>query len=107
VTNICRYSGTATAIDVDEVERIVGYFPLRADSGELLVTFGLDKAQAFGEIQRGTQRGILLIALSASLALVLTWLGARRFINGPVAQIGRPRQPMAAWRLFAPCAYPG
>jgi len=82
-----RHSGTATAIDVDEVERIVGYFPLQADSGELLVTFGLDKAQAFGEIQRGTQRGILLIALSASLALVLTWLGARRFINGPVAQL--------------------
>jgi signal transduction histidine kinase len=82
-----RHSGTATAIDVDRAERIVGFFPLPADSGGLLVTFGLDKAQAFGEIQRGTQRGILLIALSASLALVLTWLGARRFINGPVAQL--------------------
>jgi signal transduction histidine kinase/HAMP domain-containing protein len=81
------HSGTATTTDVDDVERIVGYFPLQADSGELLVTFGLDKAQAFGEIQRGTQRGILLIALSASLALVLTWLCAHRFINGPVAQL--------------------
>jgi signal transduction histidine kinase/HAMP domain-containing protein len=82
-----RHSGTATAIDIDHVERIVGYFPLQADSGQLLVTFGLDKAQAFAEIQRGTQRGILLIALSATLALVLTWLGARRFIHGPVAQL--------------------
>src|SRR6185437_16402685 len=82
-----HHSGTATAVDADDVERIVGYFPLQADSGELLVTFGLDKAQAFREIQRGTQRGIFLIALSASLALVLTWLCARRFINGPVAQL--------------------
>jgi HAMP domain-containing protein len=82
-----HHSGTTTAVDVDHVERIVGYFPLQADSGELLLTFGLDKAQAFQEIQRGTLRGILLIALSVSLALVLTWLGARRFINGPVAQL--------------------
>ncbi len=69
------------------MERIVGSSPLQADAGELLVTVGLDKAKAFGEIQRGTQRGILLIILSASLAFVLTWLGARRFINGPVAQL--------------------
>jgi signal transduction histidine kinase/HAMP domain-containing protein len=82
-----RHAGTATAIDVDKVERIIGYSPLQADSGELLVTFGVDKAQAFAEIQRRTQRGILLIVLSASLAFVLTWLGARRFIHGPVAQL--------------------
>ena len=90
------HGGTATAVDVDNVERIVGYFPLEADSGEILVTFGLDKAQAFGEIQRGTQRGILLIALSATLAFVLTWLGARRFIHGPVAQLVEAANQ---WRL--------
>ena len=90
------HGGTATAVDVDNVERIVGYFPLEADFREILVTFGLDKAQAFGEIQRGTQRGILLIALSATLAFVLTWLGARRFIHGPVAQLVEAANQ---WRL--------
>jgi len=64
------YPRTAAVLDIDGVERIVGYAPLQADSGGLLVTFGLDKAQAFGEIQRRTQFGILLIALSTSLVLV-------------------------------------
>ena len=81
------YPGTTTALDVDGVERIVGYAPLQSDSGGLLVTFGLDKAQAFGEIQRRTQFGILLIALSTSLVLVLTGAGARRFIHRPLGQL--------------------
>src|SRR3984893_2632517 len=74
-------------LNVDGVERIVGYSALGADSGGLVVSFGLDKAQAFTEIQHRTQRGILLIALSTSLVLVLTWLGARRFIHRPFGQL--------------------
>ena len=81
------YPRTAAVLDIDGVERIVGYAPLQADSGGLLVTFGLDKAQAFGEIQRRTQFGILLIALSTSLVLVLTGIGARRFIHRPLGQL--------------------
>jgi signal transduction histidine kinase len=81
------HSDTAITRDVDDVERIVGYAPLQADSGGLLVTLGLDKARAFGEIQRRTRLGILLIALSTSLVLLLTGLGARRFIHRPLGQL--------------------
>src|SRR3979490_1338585 len=64
-----------------------GYAALQADSGGLVVSFGLDKAQAFTAIQNRTQRDILLIALSTSLVLVLSSLGARRFIHRPLGQL--------------------
>lgn len=79
--------GAVDILTVDGVERIEGYSALGADSGGLVVSFGLDKARAFTEIQHRTQRGIFLIALSTSLVLVLTWLGARRFIHRPLGQL--------------------
>jgi signal transduction histidine kinase len=79
--------GTVDILNVDGVERIEGYSALRAVSGGLVVSFGLDKAQAFTAIQRLTQRDILLIVLSTSLVLVLTSLGARRFIHRPLGQL--------------------
>jgi signal transduction histidine kinase/HAMP domain-containing protein len=80
--------GTTTdMVDLDGVERIVGFSTLGADSGGLLVSFGLDKARAFTKIQRRTQRGILLITLSTLIVLVLTTLGARRFIQRPLGQL--------------------
>src|SRR3982075_811381 len=79
--------GAVDILTVDGRERIEGYSALGADSGGLVVSFGLDKPQAFTEIQHRTQRGIFLIALSTSLVLVLTWLGARRFIHRPLAQL--------------------
>ena len=79
--------GAADIVDVDGVERIEGYTALPADSGGLVVSFGLNKAQAFTQIQNRTQRDILLIALSAALVLVLTSLGARRFIHRPLGQL--------------------
>src|SRR3979411_922927 len=93
--------GAVDILDIDGVERIEGYSALRADSGALVVSFGLDKAQAFTEIQNHTQRGILLIALSTSLVLVLTWLGARRFIHRPLGQLVDAANQ---WRIgeFAP-----
>jgi PAS domain S-box-containing protein len=82
--------------DLDGVERIVAYSALQTDSGALLVSFGLDKAQAFAEIRHRTQRDILLIVLSTSLVLILTWLGARRFIDRP---LGRLVDAANQWRL--------
>jgi signal transduction histidine kinase len=88
--------GAVDILDIDGVERIEGYSALRADSGALVVSFGLNKAQAFAEIQNHTQRDILLIALSTSLVLVLTSLGARLFIHRPLGQlVGAANQ----WRL--------
>ena len=79
--------GAVDILDIDGVERIEGYSALGADSGALVVSFGLNKAQAFAEIQNHTQRDILLIALSTSLVLVLTSLGARLFIHRPLGQL--------------------
>jgi signal transduction histidine kinase len=73
--------------DLDGVERIVGFSALGNESGGLLVSYGIDKAQAFADIQYRTRRDILLIALSTSLVLALTWLGARRFIFYPLSQL--------------------
>jgi signal transduction histidine kinase/HAMP domain-containing protein len=79
--------GAVDVLNIDGVERIEGYSALRPDFGGLVVSFGLDKAQAFSQIQRRTQRDILLIAVSTSLVLILTWLGARRFIHRPLGQL--------------------
>src|SRR6202035_3258867 len=88
--------GAVDILNIDGVERIEGYSALGADSGGLVVSFGLDKAQAFTEIQHRTQRGILLIILSTSLVLILTWLGARRFIHRPLGQLVNAANQ---WRL--------
>jgi PAS domain S-box-containing protein len=93
--------GAVDILNIDGVERIEGYSALGADSGGLVVSFGLDKAQAFTEIQRRTQRGVLLIALNTSLVLILTWLGARRFVHRPLGQLVEAANQ---WRLgdYAP-----
>src|SRR5262249_7961638 len=58
-------SARADVMGLDGVERIVGFSTLGPDSGGLLVSFGLDKARAFSQIQDRTQRGVMLITLSA------------------------------------------
>lgn len=77
----------ADIVDLDGVQRIVGYSSLGDDYGGLLISFGIDKVQAFAEIQRRTERGIFLICLSTVLALVLISLGARRFIHQPLGKL--------------------
>jgi len=86
----------ADIVDVDGVERIVGHSPLEGDSGGLVVSFGLDKARAFTGMHNRMQFGIFLIVVSISLVLVLTWLGARRFIQRP---LGGLVDAANQWRL--------
>jgi PAS domain S-box-containing protein len=80
-------SGTADLVDVDGVARILGYATLRADSGAILVSVGIDKARAFTEIESHTRHDIALIVCGISLVLILTWVGARRFIHQPLGQL--------------------
>jgi signal transduction histidine kinase/HAMP domain-containing protein len=79
--------GAVDILDINGVERIIGYSTLDADSGGLFVGYSVDKAQAFADIQYRTRRDTLLIVLSTSLVLILTWLGARRFIHRPLGQL--------------------
>ena len=86
----------ADLVDVDGIERIVGFATLGPESGGLRVSFGLDKSRAFAEIQRRTRHDILLITLSAVIVLVLTLVGARRFIHRP---LGLLVDAANQWRL--------
>ncbi|MGY3621430.1 cache domain-containing protein [Bradyrhizobium sp. USDA 10063] len=88
------HRSTADIVDLDGVERIVGYSVLQ--DGGLVIAFGLDKARAFTEIQHGTQRGVFLIVLSTALVLSLTSLGARRFIHRPLGELADAANQ---WRL--------
>jgi signal transduction histidine kinase/CheY-like chemotaxis protein/HAMP domain-containing protein len=86
----------ADLVDVDGVERIVGFSALGPDSGGLRVSFGLDKTKAFAEIQRRTRHDILLITLSVMIVFVLMLLGAQQFIHRPLGLlVGAAHQ----WRL--------
>lgn len=80
-------SGAFDIVDVDGVERIEASSVLQDSLGAIVVGFGLDKALAFNEIQRQTRRDIFLIVLSTALVLLLTSLGARRFIHRPLGQL--------------------
>ncbi len=83
-------------VDVDGIERIASRSALEGDSGGLVVSLGLDKTRAFTEMHSRTQFGIFLIVVSISLVLVLTWLGAQRFIHRP---LGRLVDAANQWRL--------
>jgi PAS domain S-box-containing protein len=74
-------------VDVDGVERVEGYTRLDDDSGGIIVSVGLSKAQAFSQIRHRTQQEIVLTIVSTALVLALAWLGARRFIHRPVSQL--------------------
>ncbi|MCA1455202.1 response regulator [Bradyrhizobium sp. BRP22] len=79
------HNGTVVEmVNVDGTRRIVGFSAVEQD---LLVSFGLDRAQTFTRIEHRTQRDLLFIALSALIVLVLTAWGARRFIQRPFAQL--------------------
>ena len=73
--------------DIDGIERIVGRSSLPGDTGGFGVVFGVDRAQAFRDIERRTARGILLIISTTLLVLLLTWCGARRFIKHTLQQL--------------------
>jgi PAS domain S-box-containing protein len=79
--------GVSDTHDRDGVERITGYSTLGDASGDLRISFGLEKAQLFEPIHSSAERGFILIIVSTLLVLALTWLGARRFIHRPLAQL--------------------
>ncbi len=74
----------ADMVCIDGVRRIVGF---SAVEGDLLVSYGLDKAKAFTEIERHTQRDVLFIVMGALIILIITVWGTQRFIQRPFAQL--------------------
>ncbi|MDI4237372.1 MULTISPECIES: ATP-binding protein [unclassified Bradyrhizobium] len=71
-------------VNIDGVRRIVGFAAVGED---LLVSYGLGKAQTFTKIEHRTQRDVLFIFMGALVVLILTAWGAQRFIQRPFAQL--------------------
>ena len=71
-------------VNADGVRRTVGF---AAVGDDLLVSFGLGKAQTFTKIEHRTQRDVLFIIMSTLIVLTLTAWGAQRFIQRPFAQL--------------------
>ncbi|WP_424631805.1 ATP-binding protein [Bradyrhizobium sp. SYSU BS000235] len=79
------YDGTVVdKVGVDGVQRTLGFAAVGKD---LLVSFGVGRAQTFAKIQHRTQRDVLFILTSALVVLILTAWGAERFIQRPFAQL--------------------
>lgn len=74
----------ADLVGIDGAERMVGF---SAVGNDLLVSFGLGKAQSFTKIEHRTQRDVLFIVMGALIVLILTVWGAQRFIQRPFAQL--------------------
>lgn len=79
------YNGTVLdKVGVDGVQRTIGF---AAVGDDLLVSFGVGKAETFAKIEHRTQRDALFILTSALVVLGLTAWGAQRFIQRPFAQL--------------------
>jgi signal transduction histidine kinase/DNA-binding response OmpR family regulator len=88
-------AGWEEAKGVDGVERIFGYVPPALPPGDFFLSAGESKAAAFATISGITQRGIVLILLGFVIAAFAAWMGGRRFIQRPIANL---LQVSGEWR---------
>lgn len=71
-------------VSIDGTQRILGFASVGQD---LLVSFGLGRAQTFTKIEHRTQRDVLFIVVGALIILIMTAWGAQWFIQRPFAQL--------------------
>jgi signal transduction histidine kinase/CheY-like chemotaxis protein/HPt (histidine-containing phosphotransfer) domain-containing protein len=88
-------TGSEEAKGVDGVTRIFGFVPAALPPGDLFLSAGLSKAEAFTDIDRATQRGIGLILAGLLVAVAAAILGGRYFIREPIRALTRVS---ADWR---------
>jgi two-component system, sensor histidine kinase and response regulator len=82
-------AGWEEAVGVDGKSRIFGYSPASLPPRDLFLSAGLSKAEAFADIDRATQRGIVLIVAGLLVAMLAASIGGRRFIRAPVQALMR------------------
>ncbi|NYZ12661.1 PAS domain-containing protein [Azospirillum sp. RWY-5-1] len=71
----------------DGTRRVLGYVPLTFGPRELYVSAGVSTEHEFEAIDRATQRGVVLIAVGATLALLAAFIGGRLFLMNPILRI--------------------
>ena len=79
--------GWEEAAGVDGVTRIFGFNPAQLPPKDFFLSAGQAKAEAMEPIEAATKRGILLILLGLLAAMYLAWVGGRRFIKRPIANL--------------------
>ena len=67
--------------------RIFGYVPAQLPPKDFFLSAGQAKTEAMEPIEAATKRGILLILLGLLAAMYLAWVGGRRFIKRPIANL--------------------
>ncbi len=88
-------AGWEEAAGVDGMTRIFGYVPAALPPGDLFLSAGLSKTEAFADIDRATQRGIGLILAGLLVAIAAAVAGGRYFIRKPISELTRVT---ADWR---------
>src|SRR5947207_6100220 len=79
--------GWEEAAGVDGIMRIFGYNPAQLPPKDFFLSAGQSKVEAMEPIEAATKRGILLILLGLLAAMYLAWVGGRRFIKRPIANL--------------------
>src|SRR6266446_5949337 len=79
--------GWEEAAGVDGIMRIFGFNPAQLPPKDFFLSAGQAKAEAMEPIEAATKRGILLILLGLLAAMYLAWVGGRRFIKRPIANL--------------------
>jgi len=69
-------TGWEEAKGVDGVTRIFGYVPPALAPGDLFLSAGVSKAEAFADIERATRRGIALICAGLLAAILAAFMAA-------------------------------
>src|SRR5438105_9087678 len=80
-------AGWEEAAGVDGLTRIFGYVPAQLPPRDFFLSAGQSKVEAMEPIEAATKRGILLILLGLLAAMYLAWVGGRRFIKRPIANL--------------------
>src|SRR5947208_5835483 len=80
-------AGWEEAAGVDGLTRIFGYVPVALPPKDFFLSAGQSKVEAMEPIEAATKRGILLILLGLLAAMYLAWVGGRRFIKRPIANL--------------------
>src|SRR4051795_540203 len=80
-------AGWEEAAGVDGVARIFGYVPGQLPPKDFFLSAGQSKVEAMEPIEAATKRGILLILLGLLAATYLAWVGGRKFVQRPIAQL--------------------
>jgi signal transduction histidine kinase/ActR/RegA family two-component response regulator len=86
---------------IDGTNRLAGYIPPTAATHNLSIVVGFHEPELMDDIGRALWRGAALLAVIALLAVVLTYVVARRFISAPTRDLLRAARQWREGNLAA------